>query len=362
MGKGKGTGSCEMSSYVITDAVGSDSLPATWNTDKLNIAYVDDPRALKECLQVLGHPDVTRIALDIETTGGLRPQSGTIRLIQVGVELPEPRQFLIDAWAVNPSSLMPLLQDPDIEILTCNGRYEQTWLGYHHGVQLNNLYDVCYTSRVITGLKNEPAKEAQKQALKEAESPFRKTLRQLDKELEEETNSEEAAKIERKIERLNRKRDRARREAKEGTPSPRKIGADFRRLMRRYVGKKISKTEQTSAWHSEQLTASQRRYAAMDVAGLLDIRRAMEKEVQQKGLQAESRQAAQSMIDSCIAEAGEIEVAPTDYVRLGKAMMNCRDRAELDRLYRGSGALTIHHSLRSNLPLLYQRRIDELSS
>lgn len=155
------------------------------------------------------------------------PWTGSIRLVQIGVEHPEPRQFLIDCWATDPRPILKLLDEsPSLKITTCNGWFEQLHLGYHYGVTLDCVFDICYGSRAETQRKIKSKK--------------------------------------------GEKRYRA--------------GNDFRSIIRRYLGKKISKEQQTSAWDAPQLSRSQMEYAAKDVAGLLDVVPLMLDSLREKGL------------------------------------------------------------------------------
>jgi len=364
MGKGKNNDCVAISSFVTAEVEAPQELdlPKTWNSEKLNISYVDSVDALAECIKVLRDPQVIRLGLDIETTGGLSPCHGTTRLIQIGVELPEPRQFLIDCWAIDPAPLLPLLEDPRLEIVTCNGKYEQTHLNYRYGVVLTNLYDVCYASRAITAQKNEPNREIQSQAVRQAEAPYRSQLKRLRDQLGQAKAGQETEDLTAEIERAEKSLRRARGRARRSTSSPRKIGNDFRRLMRRYVGRKISKTQQTSAWDSIKLTENQRRYAAMDVAGLLDIRRAIGQDVAERGLQEEVSQANQQVLDRCLAAMSSVDLAATKYTRMARAMTHAADLQQLDSLYSGRGQMTLHHSFRHRLDDLYRRRSSELAS
>ena len=348
-----------MQSFVTASAPEQDLAP-NWNSEELDIIYVDDAEKMAECIKALRHPQVTRIGLDIETTGGLRPWHGTTRLIQVGVELPEPKQFLIDCWALDPAPLMPLMEDPQIEVVTCNGKYEQTHMHYRYGVILTNLYDVCYASRAITTQKNEPAREAQRTAGKDAEAPYRRQLRAINKNLE--AQPELAEELKAQIVKVERNMRSARTRARNQVAKPRKIGNDFRRLMRRYVGRKISKTQQTSAWDSPQLSEAQCRYAAMDVAGLLDIRRAIGKDVQQRGLATEVDNANKEVLDRCLSELSSADVAATEFTRMARAMTHCGSKEQLEKLYRARGTMTLHHSFRRRMDDLYWRRQLELEN
>ena len=345
---------------MVSEQLEEVELPLTWNSEELNITYVDTPESMVECLKALRHPDVNRLGLDIETTGGLKPWHGTTRLIQIGVELPEPKQFLIDCWAIDPAPVLPLLEDPQLEVVTCNGKYEQTHLHYRYGVVLTNLYDVCYASRAISAQKNEPAREAQRQVTKEAEAPYRSEIRRLASSRDQTEDEAEREAINQEIARVERNMKRARTKARKTAPKPRKIGNDFRRLMRRYIGKQISKTQQTSEGDADTLSEAQRRYAAMDVAGLLDIRRAIGRDVQERDLEAEVTLANSEVLDKSLQELSSADLAAVEYTRMARAMSNCESREQLDSLYNSRGQMTLHHSFRHRMEELYRRRAAEL--
>lgn len=189
------------------------SKPLLYNSKVLNFELIDSQEKINSVVTALQHSQVKRIALDIETTGNSE-WDGAIRLIQLGIEEPEPKQFLIDTWHIDPTAIMPFMQDDEYEIITCNGSYEQRWFYYHYGVEISKMYDVRYVAEGVSKAKNKPN---------------------------------------------NKHR--------------------FKDLMRRYLNKRISKTQQTSNWGRFHLSNFQLRYAAMDVAGLLDIRRQLQLDV-----------------------------------------------------------------------------------
>ena len=358
---GKGAGGCtqEIAGMGSTLQVKED-LPLTWNSKELNITYVDSPEAMKECLEALHHPDVTRVGLDIETTGGLKPWHGTTRLIQIGVELPEPRQFLIDCWALDPSPVFPLLEDPQVEVVTHNGSYEQNHLYYRYGIVLANQWDTCYASRLAWKIKGEPAKDIERQAIRAAELPHRAKLRELTKNLQAAPNLEERTRIQRQIDREKLQLKRSREEARAKAPKTRTVKHSFKAVMRRYLNKQISKEQQTSAWDDPNLSEAQCRYAAMDVAGLLDVRRAMGKEIEERGLDEEVQVVNRAILDRSLEELSGGEDGRKHFDRLARALANARSAEQLDALVALQGQVTLHHTFRQKVQELYQRRLDEI--
>jgi len=337
-------------------------LPNDWNTKQLNVKYVDNEVALQACVRALRHQQVTRVALDIETTG-LKPWYGSIRLIQVGVELPEPKQFLIDCWQVDPGAIMPVLEDPQVEVITCNGRFEQTWLHYRYGVVLTNLFDVSYASKCITKKAADATRGRAAAMVKRVEKSYKEQLKELRKELRAATKDENALavkRLEKRIAKVEGEMEAAVAQAKEQAPTPRKVASNFRLLMRRYTGKKISKTNQTSDWGADELDEGQRIYAAMDVAGLLDIRRPMGREIAEKELDDEVTTANNAVFDSSLRELESGHNCAHQFAQLARTMLHCRSVEQLDRMFSSQGQMTIHFSFRDKARELYERRRNEL--
>jgi hypothetical protein len=344
---------------------GEDDLPQDWNSAELNISYIDNPASMAECVAALRHPDVSVVALDIETTGGLKPWYGSTRLIQLGVELPEPRQFLIDCWAIDPAPVFPVLEDPQVEILTCNGRYEQSWLHYRYGVVLTNLWDVSYASKVITKAKQDVTRARAKEQIKRAEAPYKERLRMLRKDQRAAVKAEntvEVARLDAEIKQAETEQAQAALDIKQAVVKPRKISNDFRRLMRRYVGKQISKTQQTSAWDDPELSDGQRRYAAMDVAGLLDIRRGLGRDVTERGLDSLVDEANRQVLELSLKELRNGDTCGHQFGQLARTMLHCRDVETLDRMFAMQGKMTLHYSFRAKVTEIYQQRRAQLTS
>lgn len=359
MGKGQDGCSAEQGGMGLA-LQDRDDLPLDWNSRELNITYVDSPEALAECVEILSHPDVQRVGLDIETTGGLKPWHGTTRLIQIGVELPEPRQFLIDCWAVDPAAAFPILEDPQVEVVTHNGGYEQNHLYYRYGLVISNQWDTCYASRLAWKIKGEPNKDAQRQAVAKAESPHRSKLRELTKKLKAAETTEEYNRIQRQIDREKLNMKRSRDEARAKTPGARTVKHSFKAVMRRYLDKQISKEQQTSAWDDPVLNDKQRRYAAMDVAGLLDVRRAMGKELHERGLDEEVQVVNRGILDRSLEELAGGDDGKKHFHRLARALANAKSVDQLENLYGMQGQVTLHHTFRQEVDKIYHSRRGEL--
>lgn len=202
------------------------------NSHTLNYTYITSAEELDEQLPLLRDPRVGYVALDIETTG-LKPWFSAVRTVQLAVEEPEPRQLVIDCFAVDPTPALQLLEDRQLAVITCNGSFEHSHLYWHYGIRLPGMWDLCYASREVHA----------------------------------------------------------------GDDGPR-IPHTYAALMERHVGLAISKVEQTGAWDAPQLTQSQLDYAAMDVAGALDIYRRLHGLVRSGELDGRLQQATAEAIES----------------------------------------------------------------
>ncbi len=298
MGKLTGQACASERSPVALDGPGSDSRPPDYNSAELNITYVTEPEQVAtDVADALAHPDVTRVGLDIETTGGLKPWQGTIRTIQVAVEDPEPRQFVIDLWETDAHPALEAFENPEIEVVTFNGMYEQLHLLHHHGCRITNLYDVCYASREV-------GKARGGQRLKHS----------------------------------------------------------YRACMRRYLGRQISKTQQVSAWGAKALTLSQIRYGAMDVAGLLDLRRAVDADVRAYGVEDLVAEKNSLVLEKC---ENQLHSRFTDADRIARdriirGIRHSRTPAELEAIRNLQARMPLAHNDRQTVEAEYAARAHEL--
>jgi hypothetical protein len=266
--------------------------PKRHNSKQLNYSLVETPEAMDEMLAALSHPGVERIALDIETTGAFVPWDGSIRLIQIGIEEPEPRQFVIDVWKTDPTRLFPHLTNHTQEIVMCGGRYEQLHMLYRYGIEIDNVYDVTYASQAITKTRG------------------------------------------------------------------RKVRDNFKALMLRYTGKRISKEEQNSGWNQPELSLNQYRYAAMDVAGLLDIRRQIGLDVAQRGLDSAARSRFYSIISSAQKSVSTNGRSRHDQViRMTRAIEYAATAEEAAHYRSFAPRLPITYAQEQELEAVYQARL-----
>lgn len=260
--------------------------PRDYNTRRLNYLYVTDQQGMRQTVDELTRADPRFLALDIETTGTFKPWMGTVRLIQIGIEEPTPRQFVVDCWRVRPDAIFPLLTDSRRELVTCNGSYEQEHLMYHFGLSLLNVFDVCYSSKAI-----------------------------------------------------NR-----------ALYGRRRIDNSYRGMMRRIVGKKIAKTQQASSWDRPDLSWAQIKYAAQDVTGQLDIRRWAKAALSGLDLTAEAAESTDTRLRRArerVELFGDRRHDQTD--RMLRGLKLVRDLQELDRLDAIQAQLTLPHDVRARM-------------
>lgn len=269
-----------------------------YNTRRENVSYITDEAALEAMVAELHAADPQVVALDIETTGGFKPWMGTIRLIQVGIEEPEPRQFVVDCWRVRPMSLIDFLDDASRELVTCNGIFEQEHLAYHYGLKMRNVFDICYGGKILS---------------KKLYGPKRK------------------------------------------------IDNSYRGLMRRFVLKRIAKTQQTSEWDNPTLTRHQIKYAAQDVSGPLDVRRGMLRELIDHDLVASVREDCDARIGRAwdrVEIYGDQRADQVD--RVLRSLDHAKDIAELDRLLEIERQLTLPHEVRVRVRRQIHEAMDDL--
>ncbi len=293
---GKGTASCvDARSGLLADIEDiSPRRARDHNSRALRFTYVEDDRTLQREIDKLWKQDPDVMALDIETTG-LQPWSSTIRLVQIGVETPRPRQVIIDCWAADARPAMELLAER-AELVTCNGEFEQRHLGYHYGLWLEDVFDLCYASRVINQAQG------------------------------------------------------------------RKLKNSYAALMRRHVGKRISKTQQVSAWNAEKLSNAQLRYAAMDVAGSLDIRVPLGQKIRQAGLLEEARAFTELKLEAARVSAEAYRDLDTSgYMQMSRAFAHAQTLEELKELHGIDRRMNISGPLRDDLAAEWEQRRRELA-
>lgn len=363
---GKGGGDCsERVALLLEPENGSplraDERPIDYNSHRLNFEYLTEQRGVQECLRALQHPQVQVVALDIETTGSSRPWNGTIRLIQVAVEEPEPRQFLIDCWETEPDLIFPVLANQETEITTCNGVYEQDHLLYRYGVRIGNFYDVCVASRLITAQKQEPTKQRALALVEDARLRYQERIEAALAQQALLTEPEEIKLSKAQVNGLKAAQKAAMAEAKARAPKPRKIKNDFEALSRRYTNRKISKKQQSSGWDQLRLSYAQRRYAANDVAGLLDIHRQIKLDVAARGLEQEVAEGCARVWEkSSKTQQVSARSRHQQAERLVRAFTHARDLEELQRFRALQGRMTLQHSMRLRVDAAYNARLEEL--
>jgi ribonuclease D len=155
-----------------------------------------------------------------------------VRLIQIGVEDPEPRQWVIDCFAIDPTPVLdqawktarrPYVKF-DQETVIHYAWFEQEWLGYHYGVHLGKIFDTCAISRKVN-----------------SKLP----------------------------------------------PEEKLANAKLMTVALSYLGVEMDKGPQSSDWSVEELSEEQILYAALDAAVLLDLVPPMKKRIVDLGLESE---------------------------------------------------------------------------
>lgn len=211
------------------------------NTAAANYEYVTTPAQIDACRRQLWGK--SHIGLDIETSGyvpdeqgelpkNFGPADGCVRLIQIAIDEPMPRQWVIDCFKVDP---LPVLEyvwgtsrnprwNHNLETVIHYAWFEQEWLAWHYGVKLGKIFDTCAVAR------------------------------KLNKFIPEE-------------EKL--------------------VNAKLDTVSEIYVGVELDKTQQTSYWDQPELNEEQIAYAALDAAVLLDIFPIMKTQVVEYGLEGD---------------------------------------------------------------------------
>lgn len=325
----KGGGDCSERVALLPEAP---VRPVDYNSTNLHWKRITTESELDDALAIIRENQV--IALDIETTGSTNPWNGSIRLIQVGVEHPLPQQFLIDCWAVNPQKLMPILSDKDTTVLTCNGAYEQNHILYRYGTRINNMYDVFLASKALGRSQIKQSKNRLENQVNTIKDRFDTDIALLDERVEECDDLDLKRSLKEQLRIAKAAKRDAVKNTKDRATKPKAPGSSMRLLMRRYVGKKISKSQQTSAWHSEHLSYQQERYAAMDVAGLLDIYPQIDRDVKQRGLSKDVQKSCETLYPRTRdSHALRAELNSGKSARILRGMQHSRTREELDTIY-----------------------------
>lgn len=195
---------------------------------------VEDERGLHEMLDVLRELGVKEVSLDIET-GSLSPMDGPLRLVQVGVrEGGVERQWLVDAFQVDLTPLGPLMRTTRVCKNVHYSPFEAKWLMVQMGVPLNNVFDTWAAWREI---------------VKALDRKTPDQVRALVPDLAESARIDLGVDLD---------------AADWATSLPRGLS----HVVHRLLGFHLAKHEQTGDWTEPLLTASQRQYAATDVAVL----------------------------------------------------------------------------------------------
>ena len=117
-----------------------------------NNSLLENTATIDECYDYLKGKGA--LAIDIETTRkyykyeneGLDPYTSKIVMFQIG---DKERQYIIDTRVIDISKLLPILVDPDVEIIGQNLKFEYKHLLHNYGIKINNLYDTMLVEQII---------------------------------------------------------------------------------------------------------------------------------------------------------------------------------------------------------------------
>ena len=192
--------------------------------EKLYINYLQSDAEVKAAVAHIESLSPNLLALDFETVtrnGSFNPLSGSLRLIQVGLDEPgiKPQQILIDCYSADPRPLVPLLRSSHVEKQIHNMSFEQKWSMVHLGTPIGNVYDTKIAWH-----------EIQKQLKKMTPEEIQLVL-----------------------------------------PSWESHDNKLGTLIKNYMNMEIPKAHGASDWGRRELSAEQIIYAAMDVATLPEL-------------------------------------------------------------------------------------------
>lgn len=120
---------------------------AAEHIDRRLITTTEDVRRLAASIR---QRNIRAVNLDFETERGLSDQwgvqHGAIRLIQIGItgeRTRKRRQWLIDCHHADPSAIVDILTDPDIEKRIFYSPFEQEWAKATFGRTIQHVWDPC---------------------------------------------------------------------------------------------------------------------------------------------------------------------------------------------------------------------------
>lgn len=117
-----------------------------------NSSLLENTATIDECYNYFKDKGV--LAIDIETTRkyykyeneGLDPYTSKIVMFQIG---DKERQYIIDTRVIDISKLLPILVDPNVEIIGQNLKFEYKHLLHNYDIKINNLYDTMLVEQII---------------------------------------------------------------------------------------------------------------------------------------------------------------------------------------------------------------------
>jgi len=280
----------------------------------VHVRYLTTAREVEDMLQEIAAIAPKQIAVDFETSsknGRWGVRSGALSLVQLGIEAPEPRQYLIDCQETDARPIVPLLEDTSIEKLIQFVDFELEWSKLHLGAKsISPVYDTCIAWQVI------------QKALREMNPQAAQTL----------------------------------------LPGWEKHNNKLNTLVEHYVGFSIPKESQSSDWSTRPLSAEQIIYAAVDVAALfplvrrtrevatsIDANAAIERRIRWVKRKIHERVGSQ-----------EAFASRDDFARVQAVLKRALDADELERAFRATRQVTLSPPHASAALALYEARLAEL--
>ncbi len=124
------------------------------NPQDPNYEYINDQARLEEVCEKILAKEV-RLAVDVESDG-LDPHTLTLLMVQVGTA---EKAFIFNA-KLELTPLKRLLEDPKIQKILQNGKFDYSALKVTREIEINNFFDTMLAERILTtGLERENSLE-----------------------------------------------------------------------------------------------------------------------------------------------------------------------------------------------------------
>lgn len=281
---------------------------ARFARENLRIHYIEDDEQLERALAFLDQLGPQAIALDFETAsknGLYGTSNGSLRLIQVGVSVPEPHQLLIDCHRVDARALRPLFSDPTIEKVIHYSQFEQGWSVAALGTKIEPVFDTCAAAKLISDRLGKLSPE----------------------------------------------------ELSELLPNGAWSNNKLRTLVSSLLGIELPKEEQTGDWARPELSAGQLVYAAMDVAILAPLAAPLKQLAARLGCEEQLAEQAKKVANNARDRiARERRTKPDDSQRLAEAINRASGLGELEQIWLDARGMTVRAENVEELEAIYQAR------